>query len=669
MAGILYKSRDNASRVLFLHLNGQTFQFDIHISSFTNDMRRSSRLVSSSNEAVAITRAKTETKEPRPSSIAMASQKKRAASVTDSDAFEYDSSNSGKQTAAPKKRKTAKTTVKRSNGSSGDLHRLFDAYVETTTLLEPCTLPRRQHSLSYHRPLLLDQRHNRTALLTWFDNIFTARGMPWRKAWIDPSSVADVDALRQQLERRAYEVWISEIMLQQTRVAVVIEYWNRWMAKWPTIHELAAASPDDVLAMWRGLGYYSRATRIHEAAKLVCGDSDMKGLLVDDVTSLQKKIPGVGRYTAGAITAIVFGKASPMVDGNVLRVLSRQLGLFGDVKTDKTTIDLLWMAADSLVKAVAKDDEHDATVKDETKAEPQVSDRPGRWGQALMELGSTVCTPKPNCAACPITATCRAYAEGLQHATKKRSKGAELSTVDIEDGCDFCKPFEEFADLDECDDEKLSKISARSKTATATSGSKKQASLSSFFFTPQTRSSKLTERTTESPPEKPDAGTSEKISNHARKFPIKTIKKAVREEETLVCAIQRKSDRHFIIQKRPEKGLLAGLWEFPSCLLTETAGATAKSRKAGAFKFVEGLFKNGEGKHVNYVGDLGSVPWLFSHIKLTMHVHLFELSDEGSSQCFENDFEKRSRWTDDVESESMGTGMRKCWDLVEDRAI
>lgn len=455
--------------------------------------------------------------------------------------------------------------------------------------------------------------------------------MPWRKAWIDPAAT-DPSALRQALERRAYEVWISEIMLQQTRVAVVIDYWNRWMSKWPVIQDLAGASPDDVLSAWRGLGYYSRATRIHEAAKLVVADPVMNGLLPSNVAELEKKVPGVGRYTAGAISAIVFGQAAPMVDGNVLRVLSRQLGVLGNVKSEKPVIDLLWAAADALVKAVAEDALEDGPVTD---AVPPVSDRPGRWGQALMELGSTVCTPKPNCAQCPITTTCRAYAEGNVMATTK----SKARLDDIEDSCALCHPLEEAGEPTTADNQP--KKVARSK----------QATLAAFRFT----------RQTDALPDSPSAEAVEVIANYAKRFPLKVVKKAVREEETIVCAI--KHEDFLLIHRRPEKGLLAGLWEFPSLILPEAADAKPATRGKLAKAHVTDLVSSLKAK-ARHVGELGSVPWLFSHLKLTMHVHLFVLDDV----CSLPKPSAARRWAamSDVDDESMGTGMRKCWALVKD---
>ncbi|KAI1353225.1 DNA glycosylase [Xylaria sp. FL0043] len=531
--------------------------------------------------------------------------------------------------------------------------------------IPPCQLPRRTHNIDYHRPLLLDSQKERAKLLEWFDSVSSHRSMPWRKSWIDPRVYAEDPALlRQKLEQRAYEVWISEIMLQQTRVAVVIDYWNRWMEKWPTIHELAAASSDDVLAAWRGLGYYSRATRIHDAAKLVCEDSAMKGLLPSSVDTLVAKVPGVGRYTAGAISAIVFGKASPMVDGNVLRVLSRQLGLLGDVKSDKSVIDLLWAAADSLAKAVGGD----SCDKEASSAgEEQVSDRPGRWGQALMELGSTICTPKPDCEACPIRETCRAYGEGLQLASARGLAPKHIRIdpnsplPDIEDSCKFCKPFEEVAQNNGDGETEIVPVAKNNKARPRVN---RQATLSAFF----TQSSESKETTKSVPTELTRAGLAA-IVDHARNFPVKVIKKAVKEQETLVCAIRR-TDGRYLIHRRPQKGLLAGLWEFPSWIVPEDYENTKTAYKRAAELYASAVLdpalksKSLTHPKLKSVGELGSVPWLFSHLKLTMHVFLFEL------KCSEGEFDTLpsidDRWSNSVEDESMGTGMRKCWELVRE---
>ncbi|KAK6844897.1 A/G-specific adenine DNA glycosylase [Apiospora arundinis] len=576
--------------------------------------------------------------------------KKRYVASESSDEFVNDEE---QEKPAPKKRKAAGAGSRSRDKNPQLSQQLFSRDGEPAPAAFTPEFPGRQHPPLYHRPLLLDNVEGRASLLEWFDSVSASRAMPWRKPWIDPSAVPDAVVLREQLERRAYEVWISEIMLQQTRVATVIDYWNKWMAKWPTIHDLAAAEADDVLAAWRGLGYYSRATRIHEASKIVCEAEDMQGLLPAEVEKLQAKIPGVGRYTAGAISAICFGRPAPMVDGNVLRVLSRQLGLFGDVKTDKAVIDLLWGAATALVEAVAQD------AKDPSAGDGQApNDRPGRWGQGLMELGATICTPKPNCSICPITSSCRAYSEGLKLATdtdkpsKPKTSTSSATIPDIEDACTLCQPFEEFALSDEADQKVIE---------TAKVQSSKQTSLQSFFFT----STKGKKAAPSSPPDA--AACMPTITNHAKKFPIKVVKKAVREEQTLVCAIRRE-DGHYLIHRRPEKGLLAGLWEFPSSILSEPSEVQAKSRKQIASRYVHDLLGLASGdKRLKHVGELGSVPWLFSHLKLTMHVQLFSVKDiDTESAPAITGTNSGSRWSNDIEEESMGTGMRKCWALVNE---
>lgn len=284
----------------------------------------------------------------------------------------------------------------------------------------PARLPLREHNAAYHRPQLLDQLEGIDRLLTWFDNEQHVRNMPWREQWIDPDAPlakrtrTDTDdtpeeGVREHLKIRAYQVWISEIMLQQTRVETVRDYWQAWMERWPTIEALAKASTDDVLAAWRGLGYYSRATRIHQAAQLVVQDPELQGMLPDQVDELEKKVPGVGRYTAGAISSIVFGHAVPILDGNVARVLSRQTALYADPKA-KQTVDLLWEMARLLVERAASH-----TNTDPMRV-PDRSATPGKWNQALMELGSTLCIPtKPDCASCPIQTTCSAFQEVCVH--------------------------------------------------------------------------------------------------------------------------------------------------------------------------------------------------------------------------------------------------------------
>lgn len=474
---------------------------------------------------------------PRSSPVKVA---KKRASIQESDASE---AGDVRPSSQPVKRlKRAKPSL--TSASASDLHHRLLSPAELG--LDPIAVahfPLRQHAVHYHRPLLLHGElgaRGRSALLSWYDGVDTDRSMPWRKPFIDPKDYVDTAQLRLALTKRAYEVFVSEIMLQQTRVATVIDYWNRWMDKWPTIHDLAEADEDEVMSAWRGLGYYSRCKRILEACRQIVHHPVWDGLMPQDAKELEARIPGVGPYTAGAISSIVFGRPAPMVDGNVLRVLSRQLGLLGDTKTDKTIIDLIWAAARSLVEIVAVE----AAPERQDTEETQPNNGPGRWGQALMELGSTICTPNPDCSRCPITMTCRAYQEGTTLAdagglNKRTNVSPRL--VDIEEQCQLCETFSEDAP------EVPSKIKVAKKS--------KQATLSSFF---SQDASKVPQKVIGKGPREAQLSPEalKVITCHAQRFPLKVVKKASREQETLVCAIQRTSDGMYLLQKRPAKGTL-----------------------------------------------------------------------------------------------------------------
>ena len=208
------------------------------------------------------------------------------------------------------------------------------------------------------------------ALLAWYDA--DRRDLPWRAA---PGAHAD-----------PYAVWLSEIMLQQTTVKAAIPYFQNFLLCWPNVDALALAGRDEVMSAWAGLGYYSRARNMHQAARIVA--RDMAGRFPDTLDGLQA-LPGVGPYTAAAIAAIAFGRQAAVVDGNVERVLAR---LF-EVTTPLP-------AAKGLLRQIA-----------EQLAPRQ---RPGDFAQAMMDLGATVCTPKrPACANCPIARLCAGQAVGL----------------------------------------------------------------------------------------------------------------------------------------------------------------------------------------------------------------------------------------------------------------
>lgn len=207
----------------------------------------------------------------------------------------------------------------------------------------------------------------RPALLAWFEK--HRRDLPWRRT-SDP-----------------YAIWLSEVMLQQTQVDRVIPYWERFLAALPTVRALAEAPEAQVLGLWSGLGYYSRARNLHRAAKAVV--TEHGGELPRSVEALLE-LPGFGRYTAGAVASIAHGLAAPIVDGNVARVLSRLLEIDGVPQTPAREAQL-WTAAEALV----------------------VGPAPGLLNQALMELGALICTPSsPTCLLCPVREHCGALAHG-----------------------------------------------------------------------------------------------------------------------------------------------------------------------------------------------------------------------------------------------------------------
>lgn len=205
----------------------------------------------------------------------------------------------------------------------------------------------------------------RRALLAWFRQ--SGRDLPWRRTK-DP-----------------YQVWVSEIMLQQTRVEAVVPYYARFMRAFPNLRKLAAAPLDRVLKLWEGLGYYSRARNLHRAAQRLAAAS---GGPFPATAKQWEQLPGVGRYTAGAIASIACGQAVPVVDGNVTRVLTRLYRIETCID-EKRTRDELWRRATSLVSRKA----------------------PGDFNQALMELGARICVPRaPRCDQCPLARWCAARA-------------------------------------------------------------------------------------------------------------------------------------------------------------------------------------------------------------------------------------------------------------------
>ncbi len=207
-------------------------------------------------------------------------------------------------------------------------------------------------------------------LLDWYRR--HRREMPWRG------------------EADSYRVWLSEVMLQQTRVEAVRPYYERFIGRFPTVEALAEAEESDVLAQWAGLGYYSRARNLHRAARIVCEEF---GGRFPETMEEARSLPGVGRYTAGAVLSIAYGQPQPVLDGNIRRFLTRFLCLDGERSPDGR----LWRLLEELV------------------AHPEAAPRASDFNQALMEFGSQVCVPRtPRCGECPLSGSCRALAAGLQ---------------------------------------------------------------------------------------------------------------------------------------------------------------------------------------------------------------------------------------------------------------
>ncbi len=542
-----------------------------------------------------------------------------------------------------------------------------DLGISEPTIPEPTvTPPSRLHTSSYHWPLLLNDKSGCDALLSWFQDIHDDREMPWRKPFVNPTDFNGCEEeLGKVLAMRAYEVWVSEIMLQQTRVSTVIPYFKNWIGKWPTVQELAKAEHDEVLAAWKGLGYYSRATRLHQGAQDVISKSGEERCPIPSTARELLEISGIGPYTAGAISSIAFGEPEPVLDGNVARVLSRQLGLYANAK-DKKTSDFLWKVADRCVKHVAG------------YPEMMKSKVPGQWNQALMELGSTICTPRPKCDTCPIQKTCRAYAEG-EVLAKRDKKSSGLP--DIEDACSYCDQLDDEAllsapEVEEDDDDEL-RVTKKSKQATKSTNT-----ISQYFSTTVSTRSKSTiaegqqgmDITQPNGAKKRKASNANSVSKHVitycSLFPKKVVKKKVAEEACVVCMIEsrNKGKSKWLIEQRPAKGLLASLWQFPQTTLS-TSDTSASARKSTAQGFVSelelGPTATTKAKHQAEVDTLTHV---FTHLKLTMHVHHFRL-DLPEDPVPSADTPKR-QWveSDAMDNETLSTGMRKCWDLVKNTA-
>ncbi|XP_070036566.1 adenine DNA glycosylase [Nicotiana tomentosiformis] len=394
----------------------------------------------------------------------------------------------------------------------------------------------------------------RASLLEWYDN--NQRDLPWRR--ISSSSSCGFKEDDDEREKRGYAVWVSEVMLQQTRVSTVIDYFNRWMNKWPTLRHLAQASLEEVNEMWAGLGYYRRARFLLEGAKEVV---EQGGTFPETVSDL-RNIKGIGEYTAGAISSIAFKKAVPVVDGNVVRVISRLKAISANPK-DAASVKNFWKLAGQLVDPF----------------------RPGDFNQALMELGATLCSlSNPGCAACPISAQCHALSLSRQNE-----------------------------------------------------------------------------------------------SVHVTDYPIKVMKAKQRHEFSAVSVVEildcqetigPQSSSKFILVKRPNNGLLAGLWEFPSVLLEKEADLA--SRRIAIDKFLQSSFNLDLKESIRIVSReyIGEYVHVFSHIRLKMYIELLVLRPKGNNSIDYKKQDKESmtwKYVDSKNLDSMGltSGVRKVYSMVQ----
>ncbi|WP_432360834.1 A/G-specific adenine glycosylase [Sporosarcina sp. UB5] len=229
------------------------------------------------------------------------------------------------------------------------------------------------------------EKEFRKALITWY--LEEKRDLPWRRT------------------SNPYYIWVSEVMLQQTRVDTVIPYYERFIEKFPTLADLANADEEEVLKMWEGLGYYSRARNLQAGVQEVVTTYDSR---IPENRKEISKLKGVGPYTAGAVLSIAFGVPEHAVDGNVMRVLSRILMIEDDIAIPRTRK----LFEEVVMALIDKED-------------------PSSFNQGLMELGATICTPRPKCLLCPVREFCAAFHEGRQEDLPVKSKKGKMRTVPV----------------------------------------------------------------------------------------------------------------------------------------------------------------------------------------------------------------------------------------------
>ncbi|CAM9221171.1 unnamed protein product [Scytosiphon promiscuus] len=451
---------------------------------------------------------------------------------------------------------------------------------------------------------------------------------------------AQEEGTLQQIPMSAYGTWVSEVMLQQTRVETVVDYFVNWMKLFPTPKALAEADLEQVNKAWAGLGYYRRAKMLHLGAQKVM--ADYGGCLPNTAKEL-KDLPGIGPYTAGAVASIAFGEREPLVDGNVIRVLARLKAIASDPKNTGLN-KLCWDLAGSVV-------------------DPE---RPGDFNQALMELGATVCTVKsPSCTDCPVQTSC--LANKLTTAVAGRPQGGSKPHV-------------------------ASQESAAAKAAKSNSGPKRPKLMS----TPVISGRRVGKRSVPAEKQAEERRTCccdvcevaedglATMPTAVTDFPRKAAKTLVKEQALSVSVVERDgpSGLQVLLVKRPDTGLLAGQWECPCVVVRDGSDEATKSKAvvsaSKAAVSTGQVFEVSDSERVKAADALlfsdlglsrtlirgrasvGSATHVFSHLRHTMQVERVQLA--GDINIDDNDNTPReTRWVNisDMGGVGITTGMKK----------
>ncbi|KAL9183720.1 hypothetical protein ACHAXT_004576 [Thalassiosira profunda] len=454
-------------------------------------------------------------------------------------------------------------------------------------------------------------------------------------------------------EVTAYGVWVSEIMLQQTRVEAVIPYYLKWMQRFPTVHDLADATDEEVNSHWAGLGFYRRARLLHTGAKRVV--NEYSGVVPNTVDELLK-VEGIGRYTASAIASIAYGVDVPVVDGNVCRVLSRLTGIANHIKAGVLKDDLGWTLADRIIQAKC-------SSVDETKSESyETIGYPGEVNQAIMELGATYCSPSGS---------------GIEDADPLKE-----FYISTQLGVAVGQAMRESNNTVRGQVDSL--VSTRAFVADE-QGSKCRLcdadGVSTAFFNIMDRMTDDFNKDSKTSPKSMYA-----IAGHAS-LPIPPPKKSKREEVIAVAVISSQAsdkEQRWLMVKRPCTGLLANQWEFPSVIVWTSAdeskakgkGKKASGKKAATIEvplidaavrsnaldaFLSDVAPSADMNERAQLDD--SVVHIFSHVCHTMWVECGECDADfsPSSKRWKLDSGREAGWMteDDMASVGVTSGVRK----------